>query len=71
EGAAANELEALGAGKLALAARDGDIDNGSVMAGQIAGLVRQEQTCLEIIVSMFAEAEQVLRKVAPAVSASE
>ena len=28
---------------------DGDVVNGSVMAGQIAGLVNKEQTCEEII----------------------
>lgn len=64
ECAPAEVLEALGAGKLALAAKDGDIDNGSVMVGQIAGLVRQEQTCHEIVASLFSEAAQLLRKMA-------
>lgn len=49
DGAAIEELEALGTGALKKAVVHGDIDNGSVMAGQIAGLVDKEQTCKEII----------------------
>lgn len=49
EGASAEQLEELGAGALRKAVVDGDIDNGSVMAGQIAGIVNKEQTCKEII----------------------
>ena len=54
------ELEALGAGALKLAAADGDEKNGCFIAGQIAGLVTKEQTALEIIEEMCAEAEQLL-----------
>ncbi|MGI6451274.1 MAG: enoyl-[acyl-carrier-protein] reductase FabK [Desulfitobacteriia bacterium] len=61
-GAALEELEALGAGALRRAAREGDIDNGSVMAGQIAGLVKKEQTCREIIEELFTEAEARLSR---------
>ncbi|MCL2407265.1 MAG: enoyl-[acyl-carrier-protein] reductase FabK [Defluviitaleaceae bacterium] len=42
-------LDELLAGSLRLAAIDGDVDNGSVMAGQISGLVMAEQTAAEII----------------------
>lgn len=56
-GASIEQLEALGSGALRKAAREGDIDNGSVMAGQIAGLVKEEQTCQEIIEEMFAQAQ--------------
>lgn len=59
-GASLEELEALGAGALRKAARDGDMDNGSVMAGQIAGLVKAEQTCKEIIEEIFNQAKERL-----------
>ena len=42
-------VEELGKGALQKAVKEGDIDFGSVMAGQIAGLVSKEQTCSEII----------------------
>ena len=57
ECAALEKYEELGTGALSRAAKQGDIDNGSVMAGQIAGLVKREQTCKEIIEEMFQEAE--------------
>lgn len=60
-GASLEQLEALGAGALRKAAREGDIDNGSVMAGQIAGLVKKEQSCREIIEELFEEASQRLQ----------
>lgn len=47
--ASVEELEKFGAGSLRLAVVDGDVDNGSVMAGQIAGLVKKRETCKEII----------------------
>jgi len=55
------ELEALGAGALKLAAVDGDEKNGCFIAGQIAGLVNKEQTAQEIIEEMCNEAERLLR----------
>ncbi|KEI73669.1 enoyl-[acyl-carrier-protein] reductase FabK [Clostridium botulinum] len=60
EGAPLEEFEKLGRGALSKAVRDGDIDNGSVMAGQIAGLINKEQTCSEIINEMFNEAYTLL-----------
>lgn len=48
-GAPIEALEELGKGSLPKAAKDGDVVNGSVMAGQIAGLVNKEETCKEII----------------------
>ena len=53
--ASAEELEELGRGALKKAVVDGDVDNGSVMSGQIAGLVKKEQTCKEIIEEMYGE----------------
>ncbi len=55
------ELEAYGAGALRLAAREGDVKNGSVMAGQSAGLVKKEQPAAEIILELMREAEALLR----------
>ena len=34
--------------------------HGTVMAGQIAGMVKKEQTCKEMISEMTAEAEKLL-----------
>lgn len=51
----------LGAGSLRKAAVDGDVKNGSVLAGQISGLVNQEQTCQEIIDEIMQEAETCLK----------
>ncbi|WP_085829005.1 enoyl-[acyl-carrier-protein] reductase FabK [Clostridium massiliodielmoense] len=60
KGATIEEYEALGAGSLPRAARDGDVEMGSVMAGQIAGLIKKEQTCMEIIEELFNEANNVI-----------
>ena len=60
EGASKEELEALGTGALPRAARDGDIDNGSVMAGQIAGMVCKEQTCKEMIEEMISDSKKLI-----------
>lgn len=53
------EISQLCTGTLAAAVRDGDADNGNIMSGQIAGLVRKEQPAAEIIEEMFKEAEKV------------
>jgi len=53
------ELEALGAGALKRAV-DGDEENGCFMAGQISGLVKQEQTAAEMIEEMFAQAKATI-----------
>ena len=41
---------------------DGDVDNGSVMAGQIAGLVSKEETCAEILEDIYLGAAKVIQK---------
>ena len=51
------KYEDLGKGALPRAVIDGDMDMGSIMAGQIAGLIKKEQTAKEIIEEMFAEAD--------------
>lgn len=57
-GASLEELEKLGAGKLRISAVEGDIDNGSVMSGQIAGLVKDIKSCEEIITEMITQMTQ-------------
>lgn len=52
------ELEALFAGSLRKAV-EGDVDTGSMMAGQIACLVRERKTAREAIVELVADAEAV------------
>ncbi len=61
--ASADEYEKLGVGALAKAVVQGDMDYGSVMAGQIAAIVSKEQSCKDIIIEMFAEAQELLKKV--------
>ena len=58
-GADPSEIERLGTGALRAAVKDGDVVNGSVMSGQIAGLISKEQTAKEIIEEMFEEAAAV------------
>ena len=53
------EIEKFGTGTLRAAVKDGDVVNGSVMSGQIAGLVNKEQTAKEMIEEMFEEAEAI------------
>ena len=60
EGASFEELELLTLGSLRKAVMEGDVVNGSVMAGQIAGLIREEKTCKEIIEGIMKEAEALL-----------
>lgn len=54
--ATADELDKFGAGRLRAAVVDGDVENGSVMSGQIAGLVTKIQPSAEIISEIAAEA---------------
>jgi enoyl-[acyl-carrier protein] reductase II len=56
------EIEALGAGKLAAAMRHGDIQMGSLMAGQAAAMVCQIQPAAEIVTEMLAEAQAVMAR---------
>ena len=40
---------------------DGDVINGSVMAGQIAGLVKEIRSCKDIVKGLNAQAEELLK----------
>lgn len=70
EGASFEELEKLTLGSLRSAVTEGDVTNGTLMAGQIAGLVSKEQTCREILEEMTAQAEAVWKN-SPLAYASE
>jgi len=63
-GATATELEKLGAGRLRAAVVDGDVENGSVMAGQIAAMVSKVETCVEIIQDVMSTADSALASLA-------
>ena len=60
-GASMEELEKLALGALRKAVVDGDVVNGTMMAGQIAGLVKKEQSCAEMINEIMAQAEDLLQ----------
>ena len=60
EGKSFEELEYLTLGTLRKAVQEGDVKNGTVMAGQIAGLISKEQTCKEMIEEMMGQAEKLL-----------
>lgn len=61
EGATFEELEHLTLGTLRTAVMDGDVTNGTVMAGQIAGLVKEEKSCGDIICGIMSQAEELLK----------
>ncbi len=61
EGATLEELEHLTLGGLRKAVVDGDVINGSVMAGQIAGLVKEIRSCKDIVEGLNAQAEELLK----------
>ena len=56
------ELEELTLGSLRRAVYDGDVENGSVMAGQIAGLVTEVRSVKNIIEDVMKEAQEVLER---------
>ena len=60
EGKSFEELEYLTLGTLRKAVQEGDVKNGTVMAGQIAGMVKKEQTCKEMIEEMMDQTEKLL-----------
>ena len=60
EGAGLMELENLTLGSLRKAVVEGDVVNGTIMAGQIAGLIKKEQSCREIILEIMGQATELL-----------
>lgn len=60
EAAPLEEYEKLGKGTLSKAVVDGDVEYGSVMAGQIAAMVKKRESCEEIIKDMIEGAQRLL-----------
>ena len=61
EGKSFEELEYLTLGTLRKAVMEGDVVNGTVMAGQIAGLINKKQSAKEIIDEIMSEATNLLK----------
>lgn len=61
EGADFETLERLGLGALRRAVVEGDVTGGTVMAGQIAGMLREELSCREILEEIVTQAEELMR----------
>ncbi|HNX76483.1 MAG TPA: enoyl-[acyl-carrier-protein] reductase FabK [Candidatus Rifleibacterium sp.] len=62
KGATAEELEELGRGRLKMSVVDGNTEEGSVMAGQISGMLHREETAAEIIQSVEADYYKVFER---------
>ena len=63
EGAPFEELEKMTLGSLRRAVQDGDAKNGSLMAGQIAGMIKEERSCEDIIKSTVSDACRLMNGV--------
>lgn len=61
EGATLEQLEQMTLGSLRKAVVDGDVVTGTIMAGQIAGMVKKEQTCKEMMEEIMSEAKALLK----------
>lgn len=61
EGASFEELEHMTLGSLRKAVVEGDVIEGTIMAGQIAGMVKKEQSCQEMLEEIMAEAKALLK----------
>ncbi|MGI6204418.1 MAG: enoyl-[acyl-carrier-protein] reductase FabK [Anaerovoracaceae bacterium] len=61
EGGTEEEMNEMCTGSLSAAVVRGDVENGSVMSGQVAGLVKKTQPAAEIIREMFEEAAEIYK----------
>ena len=62
EGASTEELELLASGALRSAVQEGDIHNGSLMSGQIAGLIKEEVSCKQLIDTLVSQTKEALNR---------
>ena len=60
-GATFEELEELTVGGLRRAVTEGDTQTGSMMSGQIAGLIHDEPTCAEVIQRLVSETDELMK----------
>ena len=70
-GAPLEALEAMGVGRLRIAVKDGDIKNGSVMSGQIAGMITDIKSCKDIIEDMITQTKSVVSRLSSLVEGEE
>ncbi|MFP4198795.1 MAG: enoyl-[acyl-carrier-protein] reductase FabK [Halanaerobium sp.] len=61
EGADPKKIEEFGSGRLRDAVVDGNVQEGSVMAGQISGLISEIKSVSEILDEIILEAENIIR----------
>ncbi len=61
DGASLEEMEKLTLGSLRKAVVEGDVVTGTLMAGQIAGMVNKEQSCAEMLEEIMDQAETLLK----------
>ncbi|MEP0392413.1 MAG: nitronate monooxygenase family protein [Erythrobacter sp.] len=59
-GEAQLQIEHFWAGALRRAVIDGDVENGSIMAGQSVGMVTKEEPCTDIITQLMEQCEEAL-----------
>ncbi len=62
EGASVEELELLASGALRRAVQEGDIHNGSLMSGQIAGLIKEEVSCKQLIDMLVRQTKEAINR---------
>ena len=65
EGAPFEELELMTLGGLRKAVVDGDVKTGSVMSGQIAGLVNEQMSCQALIQKLVRETDALIGTLNP------
>jgi enoyl-[acyl-carrier protein] reductase II len=61
QGASVEEIEAFGSGALRKSAKQGDMENGAIMAGQVAAMVKKEQSAKEIIEEMIDDCKRIIK----------
>ena len=57
-----NELRRMGVGRIRLAAVEGDVADGSVPAGQVIGMIKEEKAVRELITGIIEEALEIIAK---------
>ncbi|QGT98715.1 Enoyl-[acyl-carrier-protein] reductase [FMN, NADH] [Candidatus Syntrophocurvum alkaliphilum] len=62
DGIGKEELQTLGKGRYPLAAVDGDVEQGSILAGQISALVKEIQPSSEVVKEIIQESKELLTK---------
>ncbi len=55
-------LEMIGPGRTYMASIEGDVENGSVMSGQVAGMIREIKSVQEVFDELISEIEAVIKK---------